>query len=149
MSSSYDVYFRRNTWIYRLDPRVKLALVLVLIVLTFLWSSVSMALGVSAAALVLLLVAQVPRSRIVRFLRGMVVLLVLVLVLTTLFAGVAGPAWFAWGPFRITQQGFHQGALLASRLLASGLHFSSGSARRIRGRWCVDLSRWGCRTIGD
>ncbi len=75
MSSSYDVYFRRNTWIYRLDPRVKLALVLVLIVLTFLWPSVSMALGVSAAALMLLLVAQVPRSRIVRFLRGMVVLL--------------------------------------------------------------------------
>lgn len=123
MSSSYDVYFRRNTWIYRLDPRVKLALVLVLIVLTFLWPSVSMALGVSAAALVLLLVAQVPRSRIVRFLRGMVVLLVLVLVLTTLFAGGAGPAWFVWGPLRITQPGFHQGALLASRLLALGLTF--------------------------
>ena len=123
MSSSYDIYFRRNTWVYSLDPRVKLAIVFVLIVLTFLWPRVPVALGVSAAALALLLVAQAPRVRIVRFLRGIVLLLALVLGLTTLFAGGAGPAWVAWGPIRITPQGFHQGALLASRLLALGLTF--------------------------
>ncbi len=123
MSSSYDVYFRRNTWIFSLDPRVKLAAVFVLVVLTFLWPSASMALGVSAAALVLLVVAQVSHVRIVRFLRGIVILLALVLGLTTLFAGGAGPTWFAWGPIRITPQGFHQGALLTSRLLALGLTF--------------------------
>lgn len=123
MSSRYDVYVRRNTWIYSLDPRVKVALVFVLIVLTFLWPSVPVALVVSGIALMFLLIAQVPRARIMRFLRGIAVLLVLVLVLTTLFAGGAGPAWFVWGPIRVTPQGFHQGALLASRLLALGLVF--------------------------
>lgn len=123
MSSSYDVYVRRNTWIYSLDPRVKFAFVLVLIVLTFLWPSVSMAIGGSVIALVFLLVAQAPRVRIVRFLRGIVVLLVLVWGLTTLFAGGAGAPWVIWGPLRVTPEGFHQGALLASRLLALGLGF--------------------------
>ena len=51
MSSSYDIYFRRNTWVYGLDPRVKLAIVFVLIVLTFLWPLVPAALGVSGIAL--------------------------------------------------------------------------------------------------
>lgn len=123
MSSSYDIYFRRNTWVYSLDPRAKLAIVFVLIVLTFLSPSVPVALSVSAVTVVLLLAAQAPRVRIVRFLRGIVFLLALVLGLTSLFAGGAGPAWVAWGPIRITPQGFHQGALLASRLLALGLTF--------------------------
>ncbi len=123
MSSNYDVYFRRNTWVYSLDPRVKFAFVFVLIILTLLWPSVSMALGVSFVALVLLVVAQAPRVRIVHFLRGIVVLLAVVLVLTALFAGDAGPPWVVWGPLRVTPQGFHQGALLTSRLLALGLVF--------------------------
>jgi energy-coupling factor transport system permease protein len=123
MSSSFDVYVRRNTWLYCLDPRVKLAFVLAVVLLTFLWPSVVMALGVSVATLSLLFVAEVPRVRIVRFLRGILMLVALVFVLTTLFAGGAGAPWVVWGPLRITSQGLYQGALLACRLLALSLAF--------------------------
>ncbi len=123
MASSFDVYVRRNTWLYCLDPRVKLAFVLVASTLTFLWPSPLMALAVSAVSLALLLLAGVPRSRIVRFLRGLVVLLLLVLVLTTLFTGGGETVWFTIGPLSVSAEGFYRAALLASRLLALSLAF--------------------------
>jgi energy-coupling factor transport system permease protein len=123
MSSSFDVYVRRNTWLYQLDPRVKLAFVVVASAISFLWASPLIALGVATASLALLLLAGVEVSRIRRFLRGLLPLLGLVLALTTLFAGGAGPAWFVVGPLSVTPAGFEQAALLVSRLLSLGLVF--------------------------
>jgi energy-coupling factor transport system permease protein len=123
MGVEFDVYVRRNTWLYALDPRVKLALVAEAIVFTFLWPSAWGALAVSAACLLLLWQAQVPTARILAFLRGIVPLLLMVLVLTALFAGGSGPALVAIGPLRITADGVLQGIMLASRLLALGLAF--------------------------
>ncbi len=123
MASSFDVYVRRNTWLYCLDPRVKFAYVVVAAALTFLWLNPLVALAVAAVSLMLPLMAGVPRGRIVTFLRSILVLLVLVLVLTTLFAGVGRTVWFTLGPLRITAEGFLQAALLASRLLALSLAF--------------------------
>ena len=123
MGAEFDVYVRRNTWLYALDPRVKLALVAEAILFTFLWTSVWAALAVAAACLLLLWLAQVPAGRIAAFLRGIVPLLLMVLVLTALFAGGPGPALVSIGPLRVTVDGVMQGLLLASRLLALGLAF--------------------------
>ena len=123
MASNFDVYVRRNTWLYCLDPRVKLAYVAVAATITFLWADPLVALGVAAAALALLLLARVGGERIWRFLRGLLPLLALVLVLTTLFSGGSGPTWFTLGPLRVTPAGFRQAALLAARLLSLGLIF--------------------------
>ncbi|MGE5601659.1 MAG: energy-coupling factor transporter transmembrane component T family protein [Nitrososphaerales archaeon] len=123
MSSSFDVYVRRNTWLYCLDPRVKLAFVFVASTIVFLWPSTVVALGVSAASLALLLLADVPRKLILSFLRGIAFLLLLVLVLTTLFTGGGATTWFAVGPLHVTAEGFLWAALLTSRLLALSLAF--------------------------
>ncbi len=123
MSSSFDVYVRRNTWLYCLDPRVKLAFVFVASTIVFLWPSPLVALGVSAIALVLLVLAGVPRKRIVSFVRGIAVLLFLVLVLTTLFTGGGSTVWFSIGPLHVSAEGFMRAALLTTRLLALSLTF--------------------------
>ena len=123
MGAEFDVYVRRNTWLYTLDPRVKLALVAEAILFTFLWTSVWAALAVAAACLLLLWLAQVPVSRIAAFLRGIVPLLLMVLVLTALFAGGSGPVLVSIGPLQVTVEGVMQGLLLVSRLLALGLAF--------------------------
>jgi energy-coupling factor transport system permease protein len=123
MSSNFDVYVRRTTWLYCLDPRVKLAFTGVAVAITFLWPSPLAALGVALVSLLLLLLAGVGAERIYRFLRGLAPLLLLVLVLTTLFSPGGGTPWFTIGPLRVTPEGFQQGALLASRLLALGLAF--------------------------
>ena len=123
MGAEFDVYVRRNTWLYVLDPRVKLALVVEAIFFTFLWPSAWAALAVAAACLLLLWLAQVPAGRIAAFLRGIVPLLVMVLVLTALFAGGPGPVLVSIGPLHVTTAGVMQGVLLAARLLAMGLAF--------------------------
>lgn len=123
MSSRFDVYVRRDTWLYRLDPRVKLAFVFVASTIVFLWPSPFVALGASAVALVLLVLADVPRKRILSFLRGIAFLLLLVLVLTTLFTGGGATIWFSVGPLRVSAEGFMHAALLVSRLLALSLVF--------------------------
>jgi len=123
MGAEFDVYVRRTTWLYALDPRVKLALVAEAIFFTFLWSSAWAALAVSAACLGLLWLAQVPAHRIAAFLRGITPLLLMVLVLTALFAGGPAPALVSIGPLRVTSDGVTQGVLLAARLLAMGLAF--------------------------
>jgi energy-coupling factor transport system permease protein len=123
MSSSFDVYVRRSTWLYCLDPRVKLAFVFVASAIVFLWPSPLVALGVSAVSLLLLLLAGVPRKRVLSFLRGIAFLLLLVLVLTTLFTGGGSTIWFSIGPLHISAEGFMKAALLTSRLLALSLTF--------------------------
>jgi energy-coupling factor transport system permease protein len=149
MSSSFEVYVRRNTWLYCLDPRVKLAFVVIAATITFLWSLPFVALGVALVALALLLIAGVDRQRILRFLRGLIPLLLLVLARTTLFAGGGGPAWLTIGPLKVTPAGFAQAALLASRLLSLGLVFffwlsTTDQGEMVRG--CVALKlpyEWG------
>ena len=123
MSSRFDIYVRRNTWLYCLDPRVKLTYVFVAASLTFLWPSPAVAGMVSAISLLLLVLAGVPRNRILRFLRGIVVLLLLVLVLTTLFTPGGSTVWFSLGLVSVSVEGFQQALLLASRLLALSLAF--------------------------
>jgi energy-coupling factor transport system permease protein len=123
MGAEFDVYVRRNTWLYALDPRVKLAMVAEAIFFTFLWPSTWAALTVSATCLVLLWLAQVPASRIAAFLRGIMPLLLMVLVLTALFAGGSGLVLLSIGPLRVTIDSVIQGVLLAARLLAMGLAF--------------------------
>lgn len=121
------LYVRRNHWLYGLDPRVKLAFVLVAALFTFLWSAPGMATGVAlAVALVcvlLLRLADIPWSRIGNFLRGLLPLLLIVVALTTLFAGGPGPVWLRLGPVRVTASAAAQGMLLAARLLALSLTF--------------------------
>lgn len=123
MSSSFDVYVRRNTWLYCLDPRVKLAFVIVATTLAFLWLSPVVASGVAIAAWLLLVLARVPRSRILGFLRGLAPLLLLVLVLTTLFTSGGETVLFSIGPLHVSSEGFAQALLLTTRLLALSLVF--------------------------
>lgn len=123
MPVEFDVYVRRNTWFYALDPRVKLAFVAVATVIAFLWPNAGVAAAVGVVCLALFWLAQVPAERIVRFLRGLVPFLVMVWLLTVLFAGGTGRVWLRLGPLPITASGLAQGTLLAARLLALGLIF--------------------------
>ena len=123
MSAEFDVYVRRNTWLYALDPRVKLALVAEAVLFTFLWPSLWSSLTVSGACLILLWLARVPAHRVAGFLRGIALFLLMVFVLTALFAGGAGVILARIGPLCITRTGVMEGALLDARLLALGLAF--------------------------
>jgi energy-coupling factor transport system permease protein len=123
MSVDYGLAVRRGTWLYSLDPRVKLAFVVVGSLLTFLWASLAAGIAVALVSFALLLLAQVPPGQIWRFVRGLLPLLLMVIVLTALFGGNPGPPLFRLGPLQITTADVYQGLLLAARLLAISLVF--------------------------
>lgn len=149
MPAEFDIYVRRNTWMYALDPRVKLAFVVVAIAIAFLWPSVAVAVAVAVACLALLWLAGAPAKRVYRFLRGLAPFLVMVLLLTVLFSGGAGRLWLRLGPLLITSGGLGQGALLVARLLALGLTFflwlsTTDQAAMVRGFVALRLPyEWG------
>ena len=149
MTPDFDLYFRRNTWLYTLDPRVKAAFVVVATVLTFLWPQPWPTLAVAVACLALLASAQLPLIQVARFLRGMLPFLAVVLVLTALFAGGPGDILLRLGPVCVTASALAQGGLLAVRLLALALIFylwlsTTDQAAMVRGFVALRLPyAWG------
>ncbi|MCX6031391.1 MAG: energy-coupling factor transporter transmembrane component T [Chloroflexi bacterium] len=149
MSAEFDLYVRRDTWLHRLDPRVKLVFVIEATILTFLWPSIWSA----AAAIVLcsLLVwrGQIPAAQIGRVWRVMAPLMVMVFVLNALFGGGGEAVWFRLGPLTITAEAVQRGALLAMRLLALTLIvslwlFTTDQASLVRGFVALRLPyAWG------
>jgi energy-coupling factor transport system permease protein len=123
MSSSFDVYVRRNTWLYALDPRVKLAFVLEATLFAFLWPHPAAAIAMTVVTLLLLSLAQVPGHRVFHFVRGTLPLLLMVLVLTALFGGAQEIVWLGWGPVQFGPSSLQRAFLLAARLLALALVF--------------------------
>ena len=149
MRADFDLYVRRDTWLHRLDPRVKLAFVIETTILTFLWPSIWSA----AAAIVLcsLLVwrGQIPAAQTGRVWRVMAPLMVMVFALNALFSGGGEVSWFRLGPLAITAEAVQRGALLATRLLALALSvslwlFTTDQASLVRGFVALRLPyAWG------
>ncbi len=116
MSVALDFYVSRDSWLHRLDPRVKLWGMLLGFVaaflLPYLWAQVTFLLGLH----LLLLTNHIPWAALRRLWRQMALLMVLILVLQPLFVP-AGDALIAVGPLRLTVGGIVGAALLAVRAL--------------------------------
>jgi len=124
MRTDFQLYIRGDSWLHRLDPRVKLAFVVVATLLAFLWPVVWMQMTLIVACLLLLLSAGVPGRRIVRLWRNLAFVLILVFVLSALFSGGDSQVVLAIGPLQVRIGGVQQGALLAARLLALAMVFA-------------------------
>ncbi|MEJ5309961.1 MAG: energy-coupling factor transporter transmembrane component T [Anaerolineae bacterium] len=118
MSVALDFYVHRESWLHRLDPRVKLWGVLVGCVAAFLLPSLSVQ-GVLLLGLHLLLLGNGIPWRVLRGLwRQMAVLIVLIMALQPFFTPSGDPL-VAVGPLRLTVGGLSQAGLLATRALVT------------------------------
>ncbi len=116
MSVALDFYVHRESWLHRLDPRVKLWGMLVGFIAAFLlpfW----IAQGVLLLGLHLLLLGNGIPWRVLRGLwRQMALLIVLIMALQPFFAP-SGDLLVAVGPLRLTVGGLTQAGLFATRAL--------------------------------
>jgi energy-coupling factor transport system permease protein len=119
--ADFDLYVRRDTWLHRLDPRVKLAFVVEATVLTLLWLNIWVPVAMILLCSVVLGQARIPALHVVRIWRLIAPLMVMAFVLTALFGGGAGAPWLRIGPLAVTPAAVQYGALLAVRLLALAL----------------------------
>lgn len=149
MSSRFDLYVARDSWLHYLDPRTKLAFVAVSFVLLFLSGHPLLLVGYLVAVHLLLWVARIPLDRIRGLWSQMWRLTLLILVLWPLFHPLGEPVLWSFWRVRITLPSLLQG--LAAALRVGGLAFavfvllmSTSQARLVQGLVRLGLPfEWG------
>jgi energy-coupling factor transport system permease protein len=129
MSVALDFYVHRESWLHRLDPRVKLWGMLLGFITVFLLPYVAAQAAILVGLHLLLLANHIPWSALRRLWRQMALLIVLILLLQPFFAP-SGTVLVTVGPLRLTVGGLVQAALFATRamviaFIAGALLFST------------------------
>ena len=117
MSLALDFYVPRNSWLHRLDPRVKLWGTVLGFFTAFALSDFLAQVAFLIGLHLLLLMNGIPGGVLGRLWRQMAILLVLILVLQPFFAP-AGQTLVALGPLRLTTGGIVDALLLIARTMA-------------------------------
>lgn len=114
MSLSVELYVHADSWLHRLDPRVKLGMAAVGTIIAFLLPDSPSLLLYLAAIIAVMLAGRVPPERIRWALRGLLPLTILILLIQPWFAP-DGRVLFALGPARLTVGGLLVGLGVAIR----------------------------------
>lgn len=116
MTQSFRLYEAGDSFLYRMDPRVKLVGVLAVFFLSILFTDPRFLAPVFVGVLALVLVGRVPMRRVAVLLRSLTILVVIALILWPLIYQ-QGPVVTTIFGFRITQGGLFYGAGMAFRIL--------------------------------
>jgi energy-coupling factor transport system permease protein len=122
VSTHFDLYVARRSWLHGLDPRTKLAFVGVSFALLFFGDAPALLAGYLVAVHVLLWRARIPTDRIRWLWRQMWPLTLLILLLWPLFYPTGQPVLLSFWRVRITLPSLLEG--LASALRVDGLAFA-------------------------
>lgn len=114
MSLSVDLYTPADSWLYKLDPRVKLIGAFAGSLGGFLLRSPLMAMAYLLVVVGMLLWGKVPRSRIRWVLHTLLPVTLLILIIQPWFV-LEGDALFTLGPLQLTSGGFAAALLIAIR----------------------------------
>ncbi len=134
MSLAYDLYTPGNSWLHRLDPRVKLWGTTLGAAIAFALPSVVLHALFLLGTHLLLSLAGVPRRRFVWLWRQMLVLVALILALQPFFVP-SGKVLVDWGPIQLTMGGLYASLLLALRAL--NLAFVVGGLLFTTSQWAL------------
>lgn len=116
MTQSFRLYEEGDSFLYRLDPRVKLIAVLLVFLLSILFNDPRYLAPVFFSILVLIAVGRVPLRRVGVLLKSLSLLVVISLVMWPLIYQ-RGPVLFRLGGFDITEGGLFYGFGMAFRIL--------------------------------
>jgi len=122
VSTRFDLYVARRSWLHQLDPRTKLALVAVSFALLLPNSHLALLAGYLVAVHLLLWRASIPLDRVRWLWRQMWPLTLLILLLWPLFYPAGQPVLWAFWRVRITLPSLLQG--LAAALRVDALAFA-------------------------
>jgi len=116
MSLRYDLYQAGNSWLHRLDPRVKLLMVACALAGLLTLGNVWLLLGALALSQVALARAGVARRRRAWVWKMLLPTLLMVAILWIIFDHSKGPALFAFWFVEVTGLGIAHGVAMAARL---------------------------------
>ena len=117
---TFGQYYPGNSFVHRMDARIKLVLTLLFMVGIFFVQSFAVFGFVTVFLLAVIFISQVPLRSVLRSVKGIVVLLVLTAVLNVFFAKGATPAeqpLWSWWKIEIYANGLKQAAKIFLRLV--------------------------------
>lgn len=137
MGFSSDFYIKKDSWLHKLDPRVKLLLSVALMVVILSTTDLVAILIILAGIHLLLLSAQIPKNRFVWVWKMVLPVNIMILLLWPMFYQ-EGQRLLALGPVVITLGGIIQGLAMALRITALGfacfiLLFTTDQTKIVRG----------------
>jgi len=118
-----DLYVRRDAWFHRLDPRTKLAFVLFWVMVLFIVNAPWPMLAALACVHALALTTRVPADRLGRAWRALWPITLLIIVLSSITWGAAGPALIRVGQFSVSTSSLWQAITMAARVDALAFGF--------------------------
>jgi energy-coupling factor transporter transmembrane protein EcfT len=120
VNASFDFYSAGRSWLHRLDPRVKLAIVAACSTVLLLWLNLILLAGSVVAIHLILLTAGYPWAKLRAVWRALLPLLILVVLLWPVFYR-AGSVVFSVGPLTVTTGALQVG--LATALSITSVSF--------------------------
>lgn len=119
MTAAVGVYTSGDSWLYRLDPRVKMWFAALGVAACLLVPRPAALIGVLAMAHLVLIAGGLPVAHLGRLWRSLAPLVLVILILQPLFAPGSGTMIAQIGPVRITQTGVMLGVVYALRVAAA------------------------------
>ena len=116
MSGFVDLYTEGNTFLHRIDPRVKIVAILLLTVLALIISNLYYLLVLLAFILLLLSLGRATLKKTFFALRLVLRIMVLIVILWPFFNPIGTPVLFQYGIIKITEPGIIQGITVAVRI---------------------------------
>lgn len=112
----FGAYYPGNSVIHRLDPRAKLIGLIIYIAAVFMCNSYTLFAMMYLFGIAVVLASRVPLSKVLKSIRGVLILLILTGVLNIFFTPGDTVLW-QWGFLTLTAEGLNRGALMVLRLI--------------------------------
>ena len=119
MTAAVGIYTSGDSWLYRLDPRVKMWFSVLGVLVCLLVPRPAAMIGVLATAHLVLIAGGLPIRQLGRLWRNLAPLVLVILILQPLLTPGSGAVIAQVGPLRITQTGVMLGVLYALRVVAA------------------------------
>jgi energy-coupling factor transport system permease protein len=116
MGGFIDLYTEADTFLHRMDPRVKIVAVLFLSLLAFILTNLTLLLALLVLIFVLLFLARATITRTVFALKFVLRFMVLIVVLWPIFDPTGTPVLASLGPLKITEPAIWRGVTSAVRV---------------------------------
>lgn len=116
MGGFIDLYTEADTFLHRMDPRVKIVSVLMLSLLAFVLTNLNLLLLLLAFIFLLLLLARATMSRTLFALKFVFRFMVLIVILWPIFDPSGSPVLASLGPIKITEPAIWRGVTSAVRV---------------------------------
>ena len=118
---TYDFYIKKDSFLHRLDPRVKFFLTVSLIFLAFIFETLSMLVGILLLIHILLFAAGIPGNRILSIWKMMLPVNIMIILLWPVFSAEGSMVLFSIGSRAVTVESILKGIAMAVRITNLGM----------------------------